>query len=74
MGSKEPKNGKLLASFIQYCTDHPEERFWQALRNWAGVNYILVAKTMLTGPEWGWSDIQDTFYWGENKPVSEESV
>lgn len=35
------KNSKLLARFIAYCLEHPNERFWQALRNWSGVNYLL---------------------------------
>ena len=26
---------KLLVSFTDYCVAHPEQRFWQALRNWA---------------------------------------
>lgn len=30
-----------LESFVKYCAEHPEQRFWQALRNWAGVNFIL---------------------------------
>jgi len=36
------KNRKVLESFIEYCIVHPEERFWQALRNWSGaysINY-----------------------------------
>lgn len=30
------KNKKLLNSFVDYCLKHPNERFWQALRNWSG--------------------------------------
>jgi hypothetical protein len=33
----------VLLDFARYCEDHPQERFWQALRNWAGVNFILTA-------------------------------
>ena len=36
------KNKKLLDSFVAYCQQHPEERFWQALRNWSRANYILM--------------------------------
>jgi hypothetical protein len=25
---------------VAYCVAHPEERFWQALRNWAGMRTI----------------------------------
>lgn len=38
-------NRELLASFWDYCCDHPEERFWQALRNWSGHTYVLTART-----------------------------
>jgi len=45
----------VLIDFIRYCGNHPEQRFWQALRNWAEVPFILV--TYLGGPP------EDTFYW-----------
>lgn len=35
------KNIKLLDSFNKYCLKHPEQRFWQALKNWAKVNFIV---------------------------------
>lgn len=35
------KNSKTLRKFVQYSLDHPELRFWQALRNWSKVNFIL---------------------------------
>lgn len=38
----ESKNQKLLESFSEYCNQNPEMRFWQSLRNWAGVNFIGV--------------------------------
>ena len=31
---------KTLKSFIDYCVAHPQERFWQALRNWSGFSFI----------------------------------
>lgn len=37
------KNEKLLASFTEYCIVHPEERFWQALRNWSEHPFIWVS-------------------------------
>lgn len=33
---KKNKNIKTLNKFIRYCKENPEERFWQALRNWSG--------------------------------------
>jgi len=37
----EMKSEKALDSFCGYCVTHPEERFWQALRNWSGAAFIL---------------------------------
>jgi hypothetical protein len=31
---------KTLKSFVDYCTEHPQERFYQALTNWSGYNFI----------------------------------
>ena len=44
------RNSEVLKTFIKYCEEHPQERFWQALRNWAEVGFIF-------------ADKQDTFYW-----------
>lgn len=54
---KQSKNEKLLKDLIEYCKDHPEERFWQALRNWAAADFIFVEKS---------GEMVDTFFW-ENK-------
>lgn len=35
------KNSKVLDSFVEYCNNHPDERFWQALRNWSGFPFIM---------------------------------
>lgn len=32
---------RTLESFIAYCKAHPEDRFWQALRNWAEQDFVL---------------------------------
>lgn len=34
------KSGDDLKSFVEYCEKHPDERFWQALRNWSPYNAI----------------------------------
>jgi hypothetical protein len=57
MGLTMNKNEKILSDFIQYCENHPEERFWQALRNWSGSLYILKSRYFPQD-----SHIQDTFY------------
>lgn len=36
------RNSEVLADFVAYCQAHPEERFWQCLRNWAcSENFLL---------------------------------
>lgn len=35
------RNSEALASFTQYCEDNPDQRFWQALRNWSDYAYVL---------------------------------
>lgn len=59
------KNKDLLAGFTKYCEEHPEQRFWQALRNWAGVAFVLTSDDFdFTARTY--STVQDTFYW-DNK-------
>lgn len=60
------KNKTQLDSFVEYCTEHPEMRFWQALRNWSGRHFILASyyaphdDLFNTG-----SSIEDTYYWAD---------
>lgn len=35
------RNSEILKSFVSYCEAHPDERFWQALRNWSGYSYVI---------------------------------
>lgn len=51
------RNSEVLADFVAYCEAHPDDRFWQALRNWAGVGYVIVQGM----------PPQDTFYWEGKK-------
>lgn len=67
------RNSDLLQSFVAYCEAHPNERFWQALRNWCGWSYVLVARP--GGADHG-SDVvieemADTFHWEENRKPPE---
>jgi hypothetical protein len=52
------KNIKLLKDFEKYCVKHPNERFWQALRNWSESNSIIIEKHY----EKGIATQEDTFY------------
>lgn len=65
------KNQKQLESFTTYCKEYPEQRFWQALRNWTRkqkgyekVNFILTAELNddLYDPFEIYNNITDTFY------------
>ena len=51
----DSKNKKLLISFVEYAYAHSELRFWQALRNWAGVNYLFTSEDGKV--------LSDTFNW-----------
>jgi hypothetical protein len=43
-GADKSKNKGKLESFIKHCQDHPEDRFWQALRNWSEYTFIYGSK------------------------------
>ena len=61
------KNKTQLASFVKYCKEHPEERFWQAIRNWSKstfnprIQYVLTAELDINDPK-GYRNLRDTFY------------
>lgn len=39
------RNSEVLADFVKYCEAHPDERFWQALRNWSNHSFVYVSNT-----------------------------
>lgn len=52
--------------FWQFRQDHPELRFWQALRHFAGVDKIMIKEP--------WSDDwKDTFYWQDIRITKNEN-
>jgi hypothetical protein len=53
------RNSFVLSSFVAYCEKHPEQRFWQALRNWSGCNFIYVSDCADNHSN---NEIKDTFY------------
>ena len=60
---KRAKGQDLCYSLLAYILLHPRQRFWQALRNWAEVNFIIVGETLDEGIHCK----TDTFYWeGKN--------
>lgn len=53
-----------LESFTKYCQENPDQRFWQALRNWSKYSFIFGAShslSELTGLSKS-HFIEDTFY------------
>lgn len=56
---KQTRNSKLLKEFVKYCEKNQEQRFWQALRNFADVAYVYIS-------EYQNGAVKDTFYF-ENK-------
>ena len=46
-----------LSSLIEYCAKNPQQRFWQALRNWAEVDRVYTVMDE--------KGLRDTFYWEE---------
>ena len=41
MDKAEITTKALLYSLMRYCDEHPGDRFWQALRNWSGYDFII---------------------------------
>lgn len=59
------RNSEVLASFVAFCQQHPDQRFWQALRNWCEMPFVLVSHLAphdLLGTT-SQAAIYDTFYW-----------
>ena len=56
---KKSRNKKSLESFAKYCKENPEQRFFQALRNWYGIAFIGISSDR---EHW-----KDTFYLEEGE-------
>lgn len=39
--ARATRNSEALASFAAYCFNNPDQRFWQALRNWSRYDQIM---------------------------------
>lgn len=64
------KSKSLLESFAAFCRANPEQRFWQALRNWSGHAFIFVASDYPRTAQEAYWDGKDTFYWEEMNGVT----
>ena len=57
------KNSTTLDSFTDYCRQNPDQRFWQALRNWIEADFVLLVRDTTheelnkkLGADINWSD------------------
>jgi len=58
---------KTLKSFVEYCLEHEDERFWQALANWSGYNFIYASQKNVAHETQN-NDLIDTYYFeGKDK-------
>ncbi len=46
-----------LYGFVKYRQEHPDQRFWQALKNWTGRGYVYLSEVPIDDPL-----LKDTFY------------
>jgi hypothetical protein len=51
------RSAETRQAFIKYLEDHPEERFWQAVRNFSGYTFVLASDILPVDGQ------LDTFYW-----------
>jgi len=56
---------KTLKSFVDYSEKNPSLRFWQALRNWSGFNFIYGSRDDSYKIEP--THLEDTFYIEDEK-------
>ena len=65
---KMNKNKDDLDSFVHYCNRHPEQRFFQCLRNWSDNKFMLVTDSSISAMISMDVGCKDTFYFeGRNK-------
>ena len=60
MSEKGPRAIDIGHDFMAYLYAHPEQRFWQALRNWSGQDFIHAETATIR---------LDTFYWKGRGPT-----
>jgi hypothetical protein len=63
MSIRDSRNAETLADFVAYCKEHPSDRFWQALRNWSGHDFIYACDGAEIAERRDGVGARDTFYW-----------
>lgn len=59
---------ELAASFLAYCQEHRDQRFWQALRNWSKYSFVGVAHYAKE------TDTFETLQWRDSYHFSNDEV
>lgn len=62
-----PRAIDICHDFMAYLYAHPEQRFWQALCNWSGQNFIIARNEFELRP--GVAE-HDTYNWLGKGPTS----
>ena len=65
MEIKNTRCKKTLELFIEYCNNNPDQRFFQAVRNFIGIPFLLVSNVSPV------KDQYDTFYWEDDDLIKE---
>lgn len=58
------RDEKTKKAFIEYLEAHPQERFWQSVRNFWRVAFVYISDSMLDG--------KDTFYIEGDEEINEK--
>lgn len=63
MDDTDVRDSEIKENFIQYMDDHPELRFWQAVRNWSGYGFVYAGEGEMQPDGEIKLNVEDTFYW-----------
>jgi len=56
-----------LENFVKYSLEHPEQRFWEALKSWSGVNAIYTSEKPIDRYDWAISPFTKHGYMEDEK-------
>lgn len=64
---KQSRNSEVLESFVAFCKENPDLRFWQALSAWSGKHIILASASPIRydsdAAVWRPEEIRDPYNW-----------
>lgn len=72
------RSRELLSSFVRYCLENKELRFWQAITNWCKWNFVFLAtsKPIVYDEKviWRIQEVRDPYGWEENHDPFERNT